>query len=81
MGRSERAPHRGASTIVDNVAERDGGGVWTNASLIVDGTTVIDGNEAKGAMAPDLASVPPENGNGGGGIYNRGGSVVVKGVR
>ena len=57
--------------IADNVAGRQGGGIWNNGgTLDVQNETEFDGNAAEGIAAND----------GGGAIFNNGGTVTLAGT-
>ncbi len=57
-------------SVINNVAAREGGGLWNSiGTMTIDGT-LIDGNTASGVAADD----------GGGGIFNNGGTVNVSGA-
>ncbi|MGK0188502.1 MAG: fibronectin-binding autotransporter adhesin [Verrucomicrobiales bacterium] len=58
--------------IESNVAAREGGGLWNQAGTVmtVQGGTIINANAAKGDAADD----------GGAGIFNNGGTLVVTGA-
>ncbi|MFK7738182.1 MAG: beta strand repeat-containing protein, partial [Pirellulaceae bacterium] len=56
--------------VSDNVAAREGGGLWNGSGLMtIDGTEII-GNVASGPSADD----------GGGGIFNNGGPMIITGA-
>lgn len=55
-------------TIQDNIAAREGGGLWNGlGTMTIDGT-IIDGNTASGNASDD----------GGAGIFNNGGTLIVQ---
>ncbi|MAP55595.1 MAG: hypothetical protein CL605_11900, partial [Altibacter sp.] len=56
--------------IQNNIAGREGGGLWNNTGLMTVTGTQIDANDAQGGAAAD---------DGGGGIFNNGGTVTVDG--
>ncbi|WP_420458083.1 T9SS type A sorting domain-containing protein [Neolewinella sp.] len=60
------------SSVSHNTAGAEGGGLWNGQGNMSVFSTVIDGNVAAGDGAPD-------NIQGGGGIYNDGGTVEVSG--
>ncbi len=54
-------------TVNNNIAAREGGGLWNGSGTMTIDGTVINGNDAQGAGADD----------GGGGIFNNGGALIV----
>lgn len=57
------------STVTDNTASLEGGGLWNGTGTMTVTDTVVSGNTASGAAADD----------GGGGLFNNGGTLVVTG--
>ncbi|MFD1016549.1 choice-of-anchor Q domain-containing protein [Winogradskyella rapida] len=55
------------STISNNYAAQEGGGLWNNMGVMNVSTTFLDGNIASGDAADD----------GGGAIFNNGGTLIV----
>jgi|GEM_PF-392566 len=59
------------SLINDNIASREGGGLWNGrGTMTVQGMTIIARNDAQGPAADD----------GGGGLFNNGGTLVLTGT-
>ncbi|WP_146461858.1 beta strand repeat-containing protein [Rubripirellula tenax] len=60
-------------SVLNNVAATEGGGLWnqSNVTMTVTGKTLVAGNRAQGAL----------NTQGGGGIFNNGGLLVLSDIR
>ena len=66
------------SAVIRNVAMRNGGGLWNNAGFTMTHRRLRGCREQRpGPAAPNTG--PDYPGDGGGGIYNRGGTVLITG--
>lgn len=67
------------TTIDQNTAEAEGGGLWNSATgtLTINDLTTIDANVARGNADP---SGNPADVQGGGGVFNNGGTLSITGL-
>lgn len=59
------------STVINNLAQTDGGGIWNAGTLDIQGTSVLS-NTANGENAEDETAI-----TGGGGLFNSGGGTIA----